>query len=786
MSKLQILKVAALAGVCALQAIVGARAQDNGGFDVSDVTPATSVAAPLPSLGQFTFGLDGVTDSSAVFGRYNGMPESGIGVLAGWEVGKRDAWDSGTTRYYDFSGYDVNVGNGGGIAPEATINLSLGDQGTWEAFATYDAMTYTASDRFTTILDKEGNLSPGFLTAIGNAGAFLDNSPFSTSYYGPYSLYNGVMAALGDHVPDYGPDNELTYKIGTRRDKGTVGASYFLDSWQLSAAVSHEHKEGTLEQTMATGMGDDAMVTFPMPVDYDTDTYTVVAAYTDDRLQANISYRFSDFIDHKSGGYGFEGWNFISIQDPVTLTYTSYEKSGVYSLPPSNQAHTITAKLGYNLSPTTRLTETVSFGLQLQNDPFVAATRVGFVLADPMMSAQLAANPRSLNGLVETGFVNLALTTQPLAGLNIRTSYTFDARDPQTKAMWIYGNPMDDIMLAYREAAPESWIKQKVDLTADYRIDASARLSLAYAFRDDQRTNAITHHAVDNQESAKFFYTFTPVWTGTLGYTHADRTASAPDFSLWLFQIPSECGGPTLDSLGCQQVPYYEAARTQDAATGMLTGTIDGNATFSLFARFTNNQYHDPNAIYNGAVNPSVGVYRDYNLQAGPDLTYRADDDTEVHVFYTFLRTYRAMRGLNDQSNPSGGNYYNVMSTYDIHTAGIGGKWRANDKLKFSADYVFSYGSQAFAQSGTWDIDQAGQAFGGDPLISTRSAVHQFRVTAIYDYSQSTSFSLGYRFDSLDATDWALVGRSVGQVLTGDVPPKYNVSTIMAAVTVKM
>jgi predicted porin len=168
-------------------------------------------------------------------------------------------------------------------------------------------------------------------------------------------------------------------------------------------------------------------------------------------------------------------------------------------------------------------------------------------------------------------------------------------------------------------------------------------------------------------------------------------------------------------------------------------------------------------------------------------LTYQVDKDTDLHAFYTFLRTFRAMRALNDQSNTtSGGTFYSEATTYDVQTAGIGGNWRANDKLKFGADYIYSYGSQRFAQSGSWDTSEAGQTFPGDPLLSTASANHQVKIHATYDYSPDTSFYLGYQFASLDMTDWALVGASVGQVLTGDVPAKYDVSTIMAAVTLKI
>ena len=792
MTILKASKVVALASVCVVLPIAAAQAQDNGNFDISDVPPAET-QTPVPqslatSIAEVTLGAGGVSQSSTTYGRYNGMPDSGIGVVSGWNLQNRDAWDSGGTHHYSFTGDNINFGFGE-IAPEASVNLKIGDQGQWGISASYDAMTYTATDHFTTILDKKGNLAPGYEAALAVNGAYLNNSPTSSSFYSDYGPDpNGIMIASGNHVGDYGPNNELIYKIGTRRDKASVAGDYELGSWKFTADISREHKEGTLEQTMTTEGDNTGIATFPMPINYDTDNYTVGAAYNTPDLQASLTYEFSNFIDHNKNGYAFEGWNFTSVQDQTTLNYTSYQQSGVYSLPPSNQAHTVTAEIGYNMCPTTQLNGTVVYGLQLQNDPFVAATRFAYTLNDPTMSAQIASNPKSLNGVVQTFFGNVAVNSRPLPKLDLRASYTIDVRDPQTKSMWIYGDLTDTTSLEYHEAVPESWTKQEVTLSAGYHILPSTRVTVGYTFRDDWRGNAITHHAQDNEELVKIYSTLATNVTASLGYVHANRSASAPDYSLWYTQIASDCGGPTVDTLGCQQVPFYEAARTKDVVTGMVTGMIGQKILLSLFAKYSNDKYHVPNAIYNGTTNPSVGINRDYNIQVGPDLSYQVDKDSEVHAFYTFLRTYRAIRGLNEQDSPTtpGGNYFSEASTYDIHTAGIGGTWRASDKLKFGADYIYSCGTQGFAQSGSWDTMEAGQTFGGDPFLSTQSTDHQFKVHAAYDYSPDLSFYLSYRFDSLDTTDWALVGASVGQVLTGDVPPKYNVSTVMAAMTVKL
>lgn len=783
MSKLAILRTSALTGVCILGLISGAQSQDNSSTASAE---AQATPAPSASLGEVTLGVAGVTDSSAAYGRYNGMPRSGGGALGSWNLGSRDPWNSGGTRYYSFTGDNVNFGFGE-IGPEATINFKTGDQGVWGISATYDAMTYAASDHFTTILQQNGSLVPGYQAGLTAANMYFTNAPAN-----PSTLFSAFSSsthqATANPITNLGPSNEVVDNIGTRRDKGTVDASYELGDWLITSSISHEHKQGTLEQTMTTGGNNAGMVTFPMPINYDTDLYSAAAAYNTDDFQAKISYEFSNFIDNNNGGYAFQGWNFAAYNDPTAKTFTSYPKSGDYSLPPSNQAHTVTGELAYNVDSTTRIYSTAIYGIQLQNSPFVPATGLGYISspAGTSLAAQLATNATSLNGFVQTFFGNFVVTSRPLPKLDIKASYKIDARDPQTSPMMIYGDPTDTTALKYRQAVPESWTKQELTLTAGYHILPETRLTLGYTFRDAQRSNAITRLAQDSEMSAKLHSALGSGWTASLDYLHADRTTSAPDYSLWLTQIPSDCGS-TLVTLGCQQIPFYEAARTQDAVNGMLTGMLDEKTSLNLYGKYNNNLYHSPPAIYQASAtqpvttNPSVGVNHDYSIQAGTDLNYQFDEGDEAHFYYTFLRNFRDMRALNNQTNPAGGNFYSVGSTYDIHTAGIGGTWLINEKLKLVGDYTLSYGGEAFAQSGTWALGDQ-----GDPQLNTKSVNNQIRVHAVYNYSPDTTMYLGYQFDSLDTNDYALLGASVGQVLTGDLPARYNVSKITAAMTIKL
>ena len=162
------------------------------------------------------------------------------------------------------------------------------------------------------------------------ANAYFTRTPTNPSTL--FSAFNaGTHLATANPITAFGPSNEVSDDIGTRRDKGTIDASYEVGDWLITSGVSHEHKQGTLEQSMTTGGNNAGMVTFPMPINYDTDLYTAAAAYNTDNFQAKLSYEMSNFVDNNNGGYAFQGWNFAAYNDPVAKNFTSYPKAGNYS-----------------------------------------------------------------------------------------------------------------------------------------------------------------------------------------------------------------------------------------------------------------------------------------------------------------------------------------------------------------------------------------------------------------------------------------------------------------------
>jgi hypothetical protein len=321
MARLDKTRIAASIGVCLATMAAGAAAQSND-FDLS-AAPPPAEAAKLPSnsVTEITLGMSGVSQGSAAYGRYNGMPQSGVGFLGGLNLQRRDPWDSGTTQFLSVVGTDLDFGYGK-IGPEASVSAKYGEQGKWDVFANYDAMSYFANDNFLSILDKHGNLSPAYeslLVANGLYFSGVTTPPPSTAKFGSFNASTHI--ASSSPVTTYGPGNQLSSIIGTRRDKGTVGADADLGDWVLSAVFSHEHKSGSLEEAMTTGGNNAGMVTFPLPIDYDTDTFVASAAYTTPDFQAKISYVLSSFSD-KSDGYAYQGWNFAAYKNTAATPNT--------------------------------------------------------------------------------------------------------------------------------------------------------------------------------------------------------------------------------------------------------------------------------------------------------------------------------------------------------------------------------------------------------------------------------------------------------------------------------
>ncbi|MBV8457690.1 MAG: hypothetical protein JO122_13865, partial [Acetobacteraceae bacterium] len=180
-----------------------------------------SLESSLPLTGEIGIGAGGVAGHNPYQGgRYNGLNTGGADFIGQFDLGFRDPWDSGGTKY--FEGYGDNLvfqtGNNfsadirqrssfgndtaNAIANAGALGLHFGEQGTWETGIDFRSITYTGNiiDSPYTVSGTQGILNPG-LTPFGGA---------TSAAKGPITSYTvPTLNATGADLP---------FLVGTRRD----------------------------------------------------------------------------------------------------------------------------------------------------------------------------------------------------------------------------------------------------------------------------------------------------------------------------------------------------------------------------------------------------------------------------------------------------------------------------------------------------------------------------------------------------------------------------------------
>jgi hypothetical protein len=324
----------------------------SGGFDV-DEAPAAQAQNNAPILYNFVeVGANSQDKTSAMFGRYNGMPDKGVHPILSGEVRGGDAWDSGKTFFYDLTVNNL-TNDAKKVFPDSSVSLKFGQRGQWNAGVFYDNISYLQSTTFHTAYNVDGTLALGTPGGISLTGLALANPPSATAT----TVSNNAAAIL------------VTRRVGTQRN--TVGLSFldqFMPNWVFSTAYSHEHKSGSKENSALQGAGtglnsmSGSFVYFAEPVDYDTDKFNAVLAYTTPDLQVRLTYALSNFKDNKTD---------VVLIDPfVHSAVISVPRSATFATPPSNWSHQVNAQVGYSLPLQSRISATLGYGMSFQNMTF--------------------------------------------------------------------------------------------------------------------------------------------------------------------------------------------------------------------------------------------------------------------------------------------------------------------------------------------------------------------------------------------------------------------------------
>jgi MtrB/PioB family decaheme-associated outer membrane protein len=750
-------------------------------------------------------------ENTGLFGRYNGLTYEGLDLIGSFVLSHRDPGDSGRTFYYEIRGTDLLLQTGRRLRddfrdsrfrdrtnnfflPESAIGLRVGNQGLWDIDAGYQAITYT------------GNIINSIFTVNGTT-ATLNNglAPWGGASNAP--LQRGTVTSF---TTTQLLQAEREFQTGTRRDIFHLGGKYRIGDWTIASSIRHEHKQGTLEQSLRLNYAGQA---FTQPVDYDTDRFDISAAYNTRQLQAVAQFTYMKFNnDNRAVTIPWA----VSIA-ALTPTSGPFAQSALYSLPPDNSALYLTGMLGYNFAPRTRLTLNGRIGLELQNDTFpanTAAPNLSNTLGNPTFHWFDNLNSRN-QGTVHNSpraraFVyqgNLSIDSSLTDNLDGRLSYVFDGRHVRLREfmVWGGGSSADALATRARFVVPQNWFKQtaKAEATYHLRRASNTKLILGYSFQDIHRTNAQVRNSTTHTGSAQLSSMLGKTVMGRLTYEHADRSGRLVYGYPWgnfEFGEPEEHGTPS--------GAYYQAPMNSDSVTARLDWAPQGKLSGGLFLKYIDERFHYPEVEIGGPpgtwnlTGRGMGIVRDYNLTVGPDISYRPSDKLNFHLYYTYQRIFFDNRGNGACATSNTGNcagsagFWQNKYTSSVHTAGIDAEWHATPKLKFLADYTMSFGSVLFGQFNGVMVPT--------PTLSYQNVVdypdidsrfYDLNLSADYRIARNVELALLFRFSKFHNNDWNNLaapvqattdtGTTIAILTPGYPPPRYKVFVLGTAFRVR-
>ncbi|MBV8132573.1 MAG: MtrB/PioB family outer membrane beta-barrel protein, partial [Alphaproteobacteria bacterium] len=749
--------------------------------------PAAAPAAPpgeeplvsyLPLItGEVEIGAGSVSGHNAYWGgRYTGLNTTGFDLLGQFNLGYRDAWDSGGTKYFQAFGNNLVFQTGDGFANNVTysnsptnrvtnsianagsLGLNFGEQGAWESALGFRSIPYTGN-----IIDSLYNVNGGQAALNPNLIPFGGATPTKA---GPITGFTvPTLNSTGAEQP---------FLVGTRRDILDGNFKKIWGDWTFTGEINHQNKRGSLEESY---VGTFAGTAFTLPIDYDMTRYDATAAYDTTVNQAQLQYTFSQFTDKTL---------FVALPYFVSNTVKPFQLQAAYSLPPNNSAHYATILLASNAVPETRLNLNARVGVEKQNDGFPPNT------ADPGGENLVGANLTGLNSnlqgttagspdITATVYqVNASANSHPLPDFDSRVYYGIDGRNVSLNQFAVTtggtgGEAADKTPGGATNVAfvvPQDWTKQHGGFELGYKAipEDNTRLTLGYRFDNTNRSNAQVGHSWADNASAGVSSNLGPQVQGRLRFDYSTRNGTLNYLTPWQ-NLTGSPDSATFSGAYYQAPMHAEKVRAESSYTPM------NNLSGDLFVEFKDETFTFPPANATNGVTPSnpapisgsgQGLKQYYSLTLGPDVNWRATDKVDLHFFYTYERLYFDNTGNGNCSTPAQAalaavcgpitanpGLFRNQETTGTNTVGVNGEWQVNDSLKLKANYTFQYGTITFNQFDGVFVPNPTQSFQNVvnyPDINTR--MHDLRVTGTYKLTDGIDFVALVGWSYFHNNDW--------------------------------
>ena len=394
--------------------------------------------------GTVDVGAQYVSESSARFGTYTGLNQSGA-----YFVGAADL----TYRSDDRLWADLLVVD---LTPDA---IQFGARGGQEGVFAL-RLGYNEIPRYYT----DTALTP-FLGSGGTTLTLPGGFPAATT---------GAMPLAASLEPA-----DLSYK----RSRLDLGAAWLgTESWIFDVSGSHLKREGTQRGSGSFFSTASALV---KPVDQTTDEVEAKATYSHNELQATVAYRLSLF---RNSADSLTWTNPFS--DLVVGGQALGATRGQLALAPDNDFHQLQATVGYQLSPTSRASADIAVGRMTQDAAYLPST------LNSNLSAAVGPLPAtSLNGTANTLNAALRYSAEPIEKLRLTASVARNERDNNTSS-YAYPSVSTDMFVgpSYTNV-PYSFTQNQAKIGVDYRGPGTLRLATGINYEEVDRPAQEADHS---------------------------------------------------------------------------------------------------------------------------------------------------------------------------------------------------------------------------------------------------------------------------------------------------
>ncbi len=661
------------AGLIAILLVATANqaAAQNGSRPDKSRWKCKSCEMPIGWSQDYEAGIIGVSDSSALFGRYTGLNESG--GYAAFDL--RINYRGNGSGYLDIQGDQLGLDS-------RFIGVTGGQQGVWDVRGYWDELPRFQFDTTRSPYDSIGSSTlsrpAGWVRAPNTQG----------------------MTAL----PATLRDNNI------EQERKTHGLGVSLRPWRnlrLIADYRHTDQEGIRNQP---GAFLTAATELTQPIDFQTDEITLGIGYGGSSWDAEINY-YGSFFDNDGAGYTWQ-----NLYTPIVGA-----EAGQHAQPPDNEFQQVALSGAWRGPARTTLTGRVALGRMEQNEQFLPYTTNAGIPTSPL--------PRqSFAGEVDTTNVYLRATSSPWRPLRLNAEYRLDERDNKSVVDSYAYVVMDAAPGGSVLNLPYGYERNRFALDGDLRIARWLRVALGWGRKETERNLQERATTEADRIWTKARLNYNAVIDATLLLSREERDGSAYE-SLTGTTAPQNplmrkyyladrdrdtfefrLGMTPSDLVSISFLSRYAEDDYTDTAIGLLRSedtswTVDGSIATgggnALYAAYTREVIESDQANSQNFGRPDwLGLGRDEfdTVVIGFLMPKLAKDKVKLNIDYTWAKS-KGEVGIEFANSSQGGPFPNLKTELNSLRLSLDYAWR--EDLTFRFGYWFeSFDSSDWALDG--------------------------------------------------------------------------------------